>query len=378
MENSSPLYYYYQMNVPMTKNMDHFKMDWKKPYNVLPTCSPNEFLLKSKRQYMYFSTPFKEYDESLNEYIQPNHLFKLGKDLQFNFWLSTQNVTSQCHFDSAPNFYLQIHGRKKFIFFSPADWSNIYIFPRLHPATRQSQVNFSKYYETTFLGLSSPDPTFPNFAKSQPLEITLSPGDFLYLPPFWFHHVIVLDDLSVSISLYHEGLKESLLKIYSKPFPLHDFRRADQEMVVYLYIEKLIKSLLVHQEPKTFILKIIEAKYSHLHLDPLLTNSAEAFGYKFHIVTYILRSLGLKSKTFCASSSNTNLLESPIIQEHYQNVERFFTNLDANLVELLLSDYIEELLSYLVGPDKILSYMEDCFNLSPLQILNTSPTTQYL
>jgi len=30
---------------------------------------------------------------------------------------------------------------------------------------------------------------YPQFANARPLEVTVGPGDMLYLPSLWFHHV---------------------------------------------------------------------------------------------------------------------------------------------------------------------------------------------
>jgi hypothetical protein len=81
------------------------------------------------------------------------------------------------------------------------------IHPKLHPYYRQSQVDFL-----------NPDlDLLPNFnnAKAYPFvilnesitplnllkySVDLAPGDVLYLPPFWFHHVTALD-LSISVRI---------------------------------------------------------------------------------------------------------------------------------------------------------------------------------
>jgi len=76
----------------------------------------------------------------------------------------------------------QIQGRKRFLLFPPsAVWSvhdsatGAFVDP-YHP-------NMEKY---------------PNFSLSRGLEVVLEPGDFLYIPPNWAHHVTCIDD---SISL---------------------------------------------------------------------------------------------------------------------------------------------------------------------------------
>src|SRR5690348_8736660 len=50
---------------------------------------------------------------------------------------------------------------------------------------RQSQVNFNSENAHTL---------FPDFAHAHALEVILSPGDVLYVPPFWFHYVSVVGE----------------------------------------------------------------------------------------------------------------------------------------------------------------------------------------
>lgn len=46
-----------------------------------------------------------------------------------------------------------------------------------------SQIDFSNLIQSFT--------KFPKFKHLQPYEVILEPGDILYLPPYWFHHVEV-------------------------------------------------------------------------------------------------------------------------------------------------------------------------------------------
>jgi hypoxia-inducible factor 1-alpha inhibitor (HIF hydroxylase) len=52
-------------------------------------------------------------------------------------------------------------------------------FPRIHPRWHKSQVDFDH-----------PDlDRVPNYVNAKAYEAILNPGDVLYVPPYWWHHV---------------------------------------------------------------------------------------------------------------------------------------------------------------------------------------------
>lgn len=77
------------------------------------------------------------------------------------------------------NLYVQLAGRKRFVITPPSQHWRLHYYPRLHPLTRKSQVDFDQ-------------PNFartPRYAATQSLEAVLGPGDLLYMPPYWTHKV---------------------------------------------------------------------------------------------------------------------------------------------------------------------------------------------
>lgn len=58
-----------------------------------------------------------------------------------NLWVSKSPTTMTMHYDLLHNFYCQIHGKKKFVLFPPSDAKHLYLFPRLHPSSRMSQID---------------------------------------------------------------------------------------------------------------------------------------------------------------------------------------------------------------------------------------------
>lgn len=97
-----------------------------------------------------------------------------------------------CHYDLQPNLHVQLTGRKRFILFSPDDWAHLYPFPVHHDLDRRSQVD-----------LDAPDSSvFPDWGGAKGYVVELNPGDALYIPPYWWHHVQSLTPETTSMAMW--------------------------------------------------------------------------------------------------------------------------------------------------------------------------------
>jgi hypothetical protein len=109
-----------------------------------------------------------------------------------NVWVGGGGVAAACHYDASLNLFWQMHGTKTFLLLPPSADMHVYSF--LHPLWRRSQhpihtlVNATESDAVALLGQSA----------HQAMKAVLQPGDILFLPPFWFHHVVA--DTTVSIS----------------------------------------------------------------------------------------------------------------------------------------------------------------------------------
>jgi hypothetical protein len=99
-----------------------------------------------------------------------------------NFWLGNQNQIA-AHYDCPANIACCVAGERSFILFPPEQVSNLYIGPLdVNPSGRAiSLVNFD-------------DPDYQKFPKfkialNNAQSVKLKPGDALFIPPLWWHHV---------------------------------------------------------------------------------------------------------------------------------------------------------------------------------------------
>ena len=108
---------------------------------------------------------------------------------------ATAGARSTLHFDHNDNLFLQISGSKRFRIFEPLDAGNIYAYPVHHPLDRRAQVD-----------LSGANGGWPRLAGAREREVTVGPGDVLFLPAYWWHEVYTLPvppgELVVSINFW--------------------------------------------------------------------------------------------------------------------------------------------------------------------------------
>lgn len=155
------------------------------------------------------------------------------------------NVTP-CHYDEQQNFFAQVYGWKRIILFSPEHYEMLYPHTVFHPHDRQSQVDFD-----------NPDlKKFPRFSEVQGEEAIMGPGDVLYIPVYWWHHVesLMNGDYTVSVNFWYKaGPTGEII------YPL----QGHQKLAIMRNVEKMLcEALKDHEEVGHLLRALVLGRYT--------------------------------------------------------------------------------------------------------------------
>ncbi len=124
-----------------------------------------------------------------------NTLPLLDAEVAPRIWLGTA-ITTPAHFDESHNIACVVAGRRRFTLLPPEQIENLYVGPLDHAPTGTplSLVDFR-----------DPDlARFPRFAQALASAriADLLPGDAIYIPPLWWHHVESLERFNVLVNYW--------------------------------------------------------------------------------------------------------------------------------------------------------------------------------
>jgi hypothetical protein len=124
-----------------------------------------------------------------------------------NLWFGAEGVVTPLHFDLAHGFLAHAYGRKRVRLFSPAESPHLLSLSDRHD--HRSPV----------------DPERPGLDSAHGSIFEIEPGDALYIPPMWWHHV---RSLSTAISVnywwrprFEECLTPNGIRALRECFPPH-------------------------------------------------------------------------------------------------------------------------------------------------------------
>jgi hypothetical protein len=100
------------------------------------------------------------------------------------------------HYDQSRNIACVVHGRRRFTLFPPDQLANLYIGPLDHTMAGPP---------SSMVDPDAPDlDRYPRYADALAhAEVAeLEPGDALFIPPIWWHHVRAFDRLNVLVNYW--------------------------------------------------------------------------------------------------------------------------------------------------------------------------------
>ena len=162
-----------------------------------------------------------------------NPLSVLDSDVLPRIWLGTA-ITTPTHLDEWNNIGCVVCGRRRFTLFPPEQIANLYIGP-LDFAPTGAPMSLVRLHE--------PDlERFPRFRQALAAAVTaeLGPGDAIFIPPLWWHHVESLEPFNLLVNYWwhaadgaeigsaagFDSLLHAILNLRALPGPVREAWRA--------------------------------------------------------------------------------------------------------------------------------------------------------
>lgn len=133
--------------------------------------------------------------DCLPGFSEANRLELLPPQVLPRIWLGNA-ITTPTHLDEWNNIGCVVAGRRRFTLFPPEQIANLYVGPLDFAPTGAPM---------SLVPLHAPDFTrFPRFraALAAAMSAELGPGDAIYIPPLWWHHVESLERFNVLVNYW--------------------------------------------------------------------------------------------------------------------------------------------------------------------------------
>ncbi|MEO8670719.1 MAG: cupin-like domain-containing protein [Tahibacter sp.] len=113
-------------------------------------------------------------------------------------WIGNR-VTTPAHFDSTHNLAVVVCGRRRFTLFPPEQVRNLYVGPPDFAPTAAA-ISMPRLSECN-------DARYPRLkdAMAHAQVAELEPGDAIYIPPVWWHHVESLAELNALVNYWWQS-----------------------------------------------------------------------------------------------------------------------------------------------------------------------------
>ena len=234
------------------------------------------------------------------------------------------------------------------------------LYPSVHPARRQSQI---ENHED--INVSS-------------IKANLQSGDVLYVPPFWFHTVKSNSQHSVSLSTVSASQVEYFWsRIIYQQIPFYRLKVGIERVLgVRIFIEALLHEL--HVESKELMRDMFNARY--LKIFKTIDDSVPTKWFdvkqtvdknkKIRFKRFNCNNFPRLKKVAVVLSEKDDMISYNNLGSAVDKVVFMIANfkdqypLSDGILEILLYDYIEELLLYAVGNEQafdIAVVLKQCF-----------------
>lgn len=130
--------------------------------------------------------------------LADENLSSFFPDVEPRLWVGNEGIVS-AHYDGSDNIACVVAGRRRFVLFPPEQLGNLYPGP----------LNFTPAgAPTSMVNLNEPDfERYPHFktALDNAYAVELEPGDAIFIPMLWWHHVESLGKVNALMNYWWNG-----------------------------------------------------------------------------------------------------------------------------------------------------------------------------
>lgn len=279
---------------------------------------------------------FVELSDTLFGDVQPNSLlFRTDADaLNFMsyFWIGSANVTTHTHIDQDINFYAQVAGLKTFHMFPSYLLDEMHPYPRLHPFWHKSQCDFE-----------NPDlAALPRCGTLHYFTADLQPGDLLFVPPFWWHHVVsVRNSVSLASFSRQAAMYSVMNMVHDATLPSDALHGSARVAGLRVFLRALIERVVGVGKCPAFMRALVAVRFAAM---------ADLFDRQ-------------PVGDFCASTSMAALGRAFLadVDATASRLASALFQLDSVMRDTLFPEYVEQVIASTLPVQHVLSFMELCF-----------------
>ncbi len=133
---------------------------------------------------------------NMRRFADDNHVPADWIDGEARIWIGNRTQIAT-HYDISPNLACVVAGHRRFTLFPPEQIGNLYVGPLERTPAGQP---------VSMVDPLAPDlARYPRFARAQAaaIHVDLEPGDALYIPSLWWHHVEARGPFNVLVNYWH-------------------------------------------------------------------------------------------------------------------------------------------------------------------------------